>query len=290
MDVLEMKMCTKCGVEKEIGEFSKNQYKCKYCNKEYREQNKDKVRENNKKWYEQNKEKILEQSKEKHKHNKMKDYYKERYNKNKEKEALKSKKYHQINKIKINEQRKYYRIENKEKIKEACKKWNNKIALYDNYSKKLIDDIFVNIDDPNDLLLVKCKNCNEWFKPTNNEVRCRVYALNTNDGCENNFYCSDECKNTCSIFKKKLYREGENPNKERPYQDEWSKMIIERDNYECQICGSKENLVAHHIVPVKINDMLQADIDNGICLCSDCHSKYGHKDECSTGQLAKRIC
>lgn len=29
---------------------------------------------------------------------------------------------------------------------------------------------------------------------------------------------------------------------------------------------------------------------NGICLCERCHDKHGHKDECSTGNLAKLVC
>ena len=59
---------------------------------------------------------------------------------------------------------------------------------------------------------------------------------------------------------------------------------------KCEICKNKNNLISHHILPVKTHPHLQADVDNGICLCKTCHIKYGHNDECSTGEIANMIC
>lgn len=46
------------------------------------------------------------------------------------------------------------------------------------------------------------------------------------------------------------------------------------------MCGSKKMLEAHHIKE-KVNfPELEYDVDNGICLCHDCHKKtdnYGYK-------------
>ena len=60
-----VKTCTKCKVEKDVVEFHKNKYKkdglkseCKYCQKEYREANKELIKERKKKYYKANKEKI----------------------------------------------------------------------------------------------------------------------------------------------------------------------------------------------------------------------------------------
>ena len=84
------KVCSKCGIEKELGEFHKKKTgkygvnsRCKMCvrkqkkeyynqnkdeikqqKKEYREQNKDKIKEYRKEYYEQNKDKIKEYLKE----------------------------------------------------------------------------------------------------------------------------------------------------------------------------------------------------------------------------------
>jgi len=75
------------------------------------------------------------------------------------------------------------------------------------------------------------------------------------------------------------------------------KLILKRDNFTCQMCGSKNNLHVHHIVPFKeiidtilheneeltiesnkeelfkiiINDKRMNDLDNLITYCRDCH-------------------
>lgn len=68
---------------------------------------------------------------------------------------------------------------------------------------------------------------------------------------------------------------------------EWVKLVKEKDNYTCQICESSNKLEAHHIIPVAINPLLAEDLDNGICLCKDCHMKV-HIEECSLGNLRKK--
>jgi len=45
--------------------------------------------------------------------------------------------------------------------------------------------------------------------------------------------------------------------------------VLKRDNYTCQICGSKENLEAHHIIPRSRGGANL--VENGITLCRDCH-------------------
>ena len=45
--------------------------------------------------------------------------------------------------------------------------------------------------------------------------------------------------------------------------------VLKRDNYTCQICGSRENLEAHHIIPKSKGGTNL--VKNGITLCEDCH-------------------
>ena len=139
-------------------------------------------------------------------------------------------------------------------------------------------------------LQVKCKNCDKWFVPTRKQLETRYGSIIGTGQGENHMYCSDECKNSCSIFHQQNYRRGDNPNIDRPYQVEWANMIKERDGFECQICGSKENLVAHHIEPVKTDPQFQADIDNGITLCRTCHERAHMISGCGTNELARMIC
>lgn len=52
----------------------------------------------------------------------------------------------------------------------------------------------------------------------------------------------------------------------------WSKTIKNRDNNECQICGSKEDLNVHHILHKAKYPELSLNINNGITLCQQpCH-------------------
>lgn len=63
----------------------------------------------------------------------------------------------------------------------------------------------------------------------------------------------------------------------------WSKQIKYRDKFICQVCLSykKNEMVAHHIESYHCNPDLRLNLNNGICLCSECHilfhKKYGLK-------------
>lgn len=53
----------------------------------------------------------------------------------------------------------------------------------------------------------------------------------------------------------------------------WRKSVFARDNYICQCCGAKNTYIeAHHIYNFSDFLELRFDINNGITLCSDCHS------------------
>lgn len=53
----------------------------------------------------------------------------------------------------------------------------------------------------------------------------------------------------------------------------WRDSVYSKDWYTCQCCGRSKDIEknAHHINNFAENDDLKYDIDNGICLCSDCH-------------------
>lgn len=89
-----------------------------------------------------------------------------------------------------------------------------------------------------------------------------------------------------------IHRYGENNPNYKPYLTEedreyvrnipgykdWIKKVYERDNYTCQCCGDNRggNLNAHHIYGYSKYKNLRTDMDNGICLCEECHKLY-HK-------------
>lgn len=53
--------------------------------------------------------------------------------------------------------------------------------------------------------------------------------------------------------------------------DKWRKRVLERDNYTCQFCGTKQRLEVDHIKPVSLFKELIYEINNGRTLCHNCH-------------------
>ena len=53
------------------------------------------------------------------------------------------------------------------------------------------------------------------------------------------------------------------------YQTKIMKKIV-KENDKCELCGSKRNLEAHHIIPIALGG---EDIDENIlCVCEKCHT------------------
>lgn len=157
------------------------------------------------------------------------------------------------------------------------------------------------IDDPSFLgILVRCKKCNEWFKPGKNQLWARVNAIEKPVCFEQSYmYCSEGCKYSCiaynvgvAIFK------NDELNLNTPTVHElsiWREEVLKRQRNEygynfCTKCQGTENLRAHHIDPKKLEPFLALDPENGIIFCRDCHLGDAHSGECSTGALAYKVC
>lgn len=143
--------------------------------------------------------------------------------------------------------------------------------------------------DTDKIVKVKCKNssCNRWFEPSYTQIYERHRALSNPSGFEeNNFYCSDECKNKCILYgssSTSLLVDSNYIN--------FVKYVLKRDNYECQICGEQAEHV-HHERSKKLEPFFAYDPDLAWALCKKCHYEKYHKKgtSCSTGYLARVIC
>lgn len=92
---------------------------------------------------------------------------------------------------------------------------------------------------------------------------------------------SFETRKKQSIAKLKIAEEdwlGFSPHRKRPGAKRWRKEVLTRDHYICKFCSSKENLEAHHIIPVSINENSVASLSNGITLCKECHKSIRRKE------------
>jgi 5-methylcytosine-specific restriction endonuclease McrA len=93
---------------------------------------------------------------------------------------------------------------------------------------------------------VKCKYCNKEFEKYTTSHK---------------IYCSKECS---YLHRKISY----------PKWDVWELLKEERleiDNYTCVDCGSHDNLVTHHIMPLSFGG--GNDIDNLVTICKLCHTE-----------------
>lgn len=129
-----MKICSKCKIEKELSEFTKNKRNkdglhnsCKDCSKDYYNKNKEYISNRSKKHYQNNKDK----KKEYHIKNKDKHllYLKQYHHKHKEKAIETSRKYYRDNRSDILEQKKIYNKNNRDSKRNYNKKYGQENAV-----------------------------------------------------------------------------------------------------------------------------------------------------------------
>jgi len=68
------------------------------------------------------------------------------------------------------------------------------------------------------------------------------------------------------------YKEEKHPRDSLEYRN-WKNTILNRDK-TCQICGGHKHLQVHHLYSYKDFPELRVDTNNGLVLCSFCHSKF----------------
>jgi len=164
----------------------------------------------------------------------------------------------------------------------------NNIPTYNTYSSQIdwCESVRKNKEDSN-ILEVKCAYCGKWYIPKYSSVRNRIQYLNGNKNYkgEHRFYCSESCKKECPIFRQQLYPKGFKLETSREVQPELRQMVLERDNYECQKCGSSESLHCHHLEGIRWEPLESADIDKCITLCKKCHKKVHKLPDCGYHDL-----
>ena len=224
-------------------------------------------------------------------------------NKTKRKISLSNfgKKHSVKSKLKMSEssKRENLSIETRKKLAIANKLTITKIQKkYPTFAK--IEEMRYNPDKPGEKeIQVHCKNHNclnskeqgGWFTPKYWQFDDRKRAIESENGNGGGyFYCSNKCKQECPLYNlrsdpfktiEKLYTSQE-------YQT-FRQYVLDREDEICEYCGEHANTV-HHSRPQKLEPGFALDPDFGIACCESCHYKYGHKDECSTGNLATKIC
>lgn len=60
----------------------------------------------------------------------------------------------------------------------------------------------------------------------------------------------------------------------------WRRAVKQRDGNKCVLCGSIERIEVDHVKRYRLLPELMYCVDNGRCLCRECHKKtptYGGK-------------
>jgi hypothetical protein len=292
--------CNVCGKFKSWNNFYKKsgvstgrEARCKACRKEYFDSRKDLKKEYDKvynignrdrrkvlnsQYYIDHREERLEYHREYRMDNKDKiaSRKKERYNENPELYREKAREYYKNNPESYASQRKWY---------------GESPAKFKTYGHRLL----IQEDEPTETkdgyIEVKCAHCERRYIPNTRSVRNRIWALNEDNGTENRFYCSEECKIECSVYRKQTYPEGFKKPRKRECGAEIRKMVLERDNNTCQYCNKQfdeKDLIAHHENPVACSPMEQADIHNIKTACKRCHIDiHTNTPGMGYGELAK---
>ena len=84
------------------------------------------------------------------------------------------------------------------------------------------------------------------------------------------------CKN-CQTVRDKQIRAEKQPERADIRDFEGNKhLVLERDGFQCRLCGDRENLVIHHINEKSYHncDVPDNSLDNLTTLCKSCHSSY----------------
>ena len=245
--------------------------------KEYYEENKDKISVKAKEYYKKNKVKLKIGMKKYNIKNREKiRVRKNKYNEeHKEERIIRKKVYYKNNKDRIVKINKKWRGENKEKVKAYRKKYQeenkDKITLRrKKYCEENKDKIKKYYKENRNIILKQYKELRERkkLKKNNKCIVCGEPALDS--------YCSDECKKI--VMKEGGYSIWIAKNQ---YPIEWTeelrKSIRDRDNNRCMRCGRpreelKHSLSVHHIDADKNN----CSLNNLISLCDgikgSCHS------------------
>lgn len=60
----------------------------------------------------------------------------------------------------------------------------------------------------------------------------------------------------------------------------YNRIVLERDNYKCQICGLEDHEIMEvdHIVPKAIRPELFSEMTNLMTICPNCHRRKTHRD------------
>jgi 5-methylcytosine-specific restriction endonuclease McrA len=157
------------------------------------------------------------------------------------------------------------------------------LTVYDKYKDRLKFYEDIRKQKNSGLLETRCTYCGGWYTPTYTSVINRLTAINELKHGECRLYCSANCKLACPTYGRIKYPRGFKHTTSREVSTYLRQIVLERDNWTCQICGKtikEAQLHVHHMDPVAQNPMFQNDKDSCITLCKACHAMVHSRKGC----------
>lgn len=128
---------------------------------------------------------------------------------------------------------------------------------------------------------VSCKLCGMKFKPSYQNIKNRINSYNGKAYGENNFYCSDLCREVCPVFNIKsnqvdprIREPKATTDKIRDCQRKTLKQLQCDENHGqsyCERCGDLIDVELHHTLPVAEYGEDAINPAGHMLLCAGCH-------------------
>jgi hypothetical protein len=279
--------CRKCG-----GDNISAKGKCRDCAaaymREWVSKNPDKKRASDKKYHEMHREQYLES------HRRTHEKYKEDRNKKRKERYREDKEHHQAV-VELNRQLRraadpeLFKSKNSAYMRRwrARPEWNLRCSMVVARRLQGIDDVR---PDPNnqDIAQARCAYCNKWYNPTKRQVLNRLRVIDGTKTGESRLYCSNGCRESCPVFNTIKWPRGFRKATSREVDPDLRKMVFERDDWKCQICGAESPLHCHHIEGYTLNKIIANDVDNCLTLCKSHHKWVHSKEGCRYFELQCR--
>lgn len=139
-----------------------------------------------------------------------------------------------------------------------------------------------------------CKHCNKSFAATEYQIK------------HGRKFCSTNCRNEARKIEKETYTTVSHYLRSTKEYSDWRNSVFQRESFTCQDCGtiSAKRFHAHHIKTLysickqfdfNKESILKSkefnDINNGMCLCDECHIKrhpYDNRLRDNKGQFCRQ--
>ena len=91
------------------------------------------------------------------------------------------------------------------------------------------------VKEVDNILYVRCKNCDIFFVPFERQLECRIRSIEHPDGSKSFFFCSDFCKRTSFFYDKRERKNSDSDEFDKYCREAWRQTKISIKNFPDRI-------------------------------------------------------